>query len=208
MPLILMLIIAAAIAVLVLTDTVTADELLSAVDNNRALTAAVLMAIYIVKGLSLCIPLAPVAFAASQVFEPLTALVLNAFGTAICISVSYCVGRFSKKLTLDSAYDRFPKLARYFRNANENSFAFCFAVHSLHLSMEAQGVMFGLIRTRYTDYLISSMLALLPSMAWYTVLGEEWAVADPRFWMFISLDAVIVIAGMICFKTKIFNKEK
>lgn len=207
LPLIIMLVIAAVVAALVFTGTVTVDELVAAADDNRALTVAVLAAIYIVKGLSLCIPLAPVAIAASQVFDPFPAIVINTCGTALCISISYCVGRFSKKMTLDSAYERFPKLAGYFRNAHENGFAFCFAVHSLHLSMEAQGVMFGLIRTKYADYLFSSMLALLPSMAWYTVLGERWDLADPRFWIFIGLDVIVILAGLCCFKAKIFKKD-
>ena len=206
LPLILMLIVAAVVGFLVLNGTVTVEALMAVADENLFLTLLIVTAVYTVKGLSLCIPLAPVAVGVSQVLSPTTAVIANTIGTAVCISVSYCVGRFSKKLTLDAAYERFPKLAKYFRNAHENGFAFCFAVHSLHLSMEAQGVMFGLIRTRYRDYLPSSMLALLPSMMCYTLIGEVWDLSDPLFLIFLGVDALVVLAGILCFKMKIFKK--
>jgi len=200
-----MLLVAAVVGVLVLNGTMTVGELVTAADRSPALTVTAIILVYIIKGFSLCIPLAPVAIAVSQVFEPLPAVLVNTIGTAVCISVSYCVGRFSKRLTLDAACDRFPKLAKYFRNAHENGFAFCFAVHSLHLSMEAQGVMFGLIRTRYRDYLSSSMIALLPSMICYTLLGSEWDLTDVRFLLFLGIDVLIVLAGLYCFKRKVFR---
>ena len=141
----------------------------------------------------------------SLVFDLKTAMAVNIVGTAICVSVSYLVGRFSKELTFDKAIAKYPKLKKYFDNAGEYSFTFCFALHTLHLSTEAQGVLFGLLRTPYFAYLAGSMLALLPSLAYFTVLGDCFDLTDPMFWAFLAVDLLTVVIGLIYAKRNIID---
>ena len=203
----IMLVIAAIVAALFLTETVTVEQLVSAAEHNTALTVLVIVGLSVLKGVSLCIPFVALTVATSQVFAPLPAVIINFFCTALCITVSYCIGRFSKKISLEDTFRKYPKVSRYFRNAERNGFAFCFAVHAMHLSMEAQGVLFGITRTKYTDYLFSSMLALLPSMLYFTIIGSDWDLTNPLFWWFIGLDVIVVLVGLYLFRTKIFKKE-
>ena len=203
----IMLLIAAVVAALFLTKTVTVDQLISLAQHSKALTVLVIVGLNILKGVSLCIPFAALMFATSQVFAPLPAVIINFFCTALCITVSYCIGRFSKKLSLEDTFKKYPRVSRYFRNATQNGFAFCFAVHAMHLSMEAQGVLFGITRTKYSDYMISSLLALLPSLVYFTLLGSEWDLTNPIFWVFIGIDLIVILTGLYLFRTKIFKKE-
>lgn len=204
-PIIIMLVLIAAVGVLLLTDVLDVDETIAAVRDNKPAALLAILALFAVKGCSMVIPFAAVCIGTSLVFDLKTALAINIIGTAICVSVSYVIGRFSKELTFDKAIAKYPKLKKYFDNAGEYSFTFCFALHTLHLSTEAQGVLFGLLRTPYFAYLAGSMLALLPSLAYFTVLGDNFDLKNPLFWAFLAVDLLTVVIGLIYAKRNIID---
>lgn len=207
LPVLLMLVVAAAAGVLIATGVLQVDKIIAAVNNNKPLAALVIMALFAFKGFS-CIPYAVILLGCSLIFDLPVAILINTAGTVLCISVSYLVGRFSKELTFDGMLEKYPKFKRYFGNAQKSSFTFVFALHSLHLSMEVQGVLFGLLRTPYLPYVGGSMLALLPSMLWYTVLGEDFDLSDIRFWIFVAIDLMTVVLGLIYAKKNIIDGGK
>lgn len=207
LPVLLMLVVAAAAGVLIATGTLQVDKIIAAVNNNKPLAALVIMALFAFKGFS-CIPYAVILLGSSLIFDLPVAILINTAGTVLCISVSYLVGRFSKELTFDGMLEKYPKFKRYFGNAQKSSFTFVFALHSLHLSMEVQGVLFGLLRTPYLPYVGGSMLALLPSMLWYTVLGEDFDLSDIRFWIFVAIDLMTVVIGLVYAKKNIIDGGK
>lgn len=207
LPVLLMLVVAAAAGVLIATGTLQVDKIIAAVNNNKPLAVLVIMALFAFKGFS-CIPYAVILLGCSLIFDLPVAILINTAGTVLCISVSYLVGRFSKELTFDGMLEKYPKFKRYFGNAQKSSFTFVFALHSLHLSMEVQGVLFGLLRTPYLPYVGGSMLALLPSMLWYTVLGEDFDLSDIRFWIFVAIDLMTVVLGLIYAKKNIIDGGK
>lgn len=207
LPVLLMLVVAATAGVLIATGVLQVDKIIAAVNNNKPLAALVIMALFAFKGFS-CIPYAVILLGCSLIFDLPVAILINTAGTVLCISVSYLVGRFSKELTFDGMLEKYPKFKRYFGNAQKSSFTFVFALHSLHLSMEVQGVLFGLLRTPYLPYVGGSMLALLPSMLWYTVLGEDFDLSDIRFWIFVAIDLMTVVIGLVYAKKNIIDGGK
>ena len=207
LPIIIMAVIAAVVGVLLLNGTLQVDRIIAAVDDNRPLAAAVILALFVFKGLS-GLPYAAILVGCSLIFDLPLALAINTVGTLLCISVSYLVGRFSKGLTFDGMMEKYPKFKRYFNNVTNYSFTFCFAMHTLHLSMEVQGVLFGLLRTRYSSYIAGSMLALLPSMVWFTVIGDKFDFTDPLFWVFIGVDLLTVVTGLVYAKKNIIDGGK
>ncbi len=207
LPVLLMLVVAAAAGVLIATGVLQVDKIIAAVNNNKPLAALVILALFAFKGFS-CIPYAVILIGCALIFDLPVAILINTAGTVLCISVSYLVGRFSKELTFDGMLEKHPKFKRYFGNAQKSSFTFVFALHSLHLSMEVQGVLFGLLRTPYLPYVGGSMLALLPSMLWYTVLGENFDLSDIRFWIFVGIDLMTVVLGLVYAKKNIIDGGK
>jgi uncharacterized membrane protein YdjX (TVP38/TMEM64 family) len=204
LPIIVMLVVALTAGILIWLDILHVDQIIAAVNDNRPLALLVILALFAFKGCS-CIPYAVILIGCALIFELPLAIAINTFGTAVCISVSYLIGRFSEGLTLDGVLAKYPKFRRYFANAENYSFTFVFAVHTLHLSTEVQGVLFGLLRTPYWAYLGGSMLALMPSMLVFTVIGDEFDFTNPLFWLFIGIDALMVITGLIYAKKKIID---
>lgn len=84
----------------------------------------------------------------------------------------------------------------------------CFFVHTLHLSTEVQGVLFGLLRTPYWAYIGGSMAALIPSMLIYTVIGDKFDFTNPLFWAFVALDALTVVFGFVYAKKNLIDGGK
>lgn len=207
LPIIIMAIIAAVVGILLLNGTLQVDRIIAAVNDNKPRAAAVILALFVFKGLS-GLPYAAILIGCSLIFDLPLALAINTVGTLICISVSYLVGRFSKGLSFDGMMEKYPKFRRYFNNATNYSFTFCFAVHTLHLSMEVQGVLFGLLRTGYLPYIAGSMLALLPSMVWFTVIGDKFDFTNPLFWVFVGADLLTVVIGLAYAKKNIIDGGK
>lgn len=210
LPIVIMAATVAVVGVLLATDVLRVEDIIAAVEDNKPLAVVVILALFIFKGFS-CLPYAVILIGCSMIFELPTAIAINTVGTLLCISVSYLVGRFSKSLTFDGMMDKYPKFRRYFTNAENYSFTFCFALHTLHLSMEVQGVLFGLLRTRYLTYIAGTMLALLPSMLWSTVIGDSFDFTDPLLWVFLAVDAMTLVLGLVYTKKNIIdggNKKK
>lgn len=207
-PIIIMLAVAAVVGVLLLNGTLEVQELIASVQSNKPVALAVIIALFLLKGCSLGVPYAAILIGCALVFDIVPAVAINTVGTALCISVSYFIGRFSKGLSFEGIMAKYPKFERYFNNATNYSFTFCFAMHTLHLSMEVQGVLFGLLRTPYWAYIGGSMLALLPSMMWFTVIGDQFDFANPLFWLFVGLDVLTVIIGLIYAKRNIIDGGK
>lgn len=205
-PIIVMLCIAAVVGILISRGILNVDDILNTVSGNKTAAFFVLIALFTLKGCSLGILYAPLVFGTAMVFDLIPAVAINILGTALCISMSYLVGRTSKSLTFEKVIEKYPKIERYFKNAHEQSFVTSYVVHSLHLSTEVQGVLFGLIRTPYLAYLASSLTALLPSMLSYTVFGSAWDFKNPLLWVFIALDVLVIVVGLILGKKKILDK--
>jgi uncharacterized membrane protein YdjX (TVP38/TMEM64 family) len=205
LPIVIMLLCAATVGILIACGVLKVDELIAAVDDNRPLAALVILALFAFKGCSF-IPYGVISIGCALIFEMPLAIAINTVGTVLCISVSYLIGRFSKELTFDGVMEKYPKFKRYFHNASQYSFTFCFAVHTLHLSTEVQGVVFGLLRTPYLAYIAGSTLALLPSMLWYTVLGGEFDLKNPLLWVFLGVDLLTMVIGFIYAKKNIIDK--
>ena len=204
LPIALMLVTALTAGILIWLDVLHVDQIIAAVNDNRPLALLVILALFAFKGCS-CIPYAVILIGCSLIFELPLAIAINTLGTALCISVSYLIGRFSKGLSFEGVMEKQPKLRRYFANAGSYSFTFVFFVHTLHLSMEVQGVLFGLLRTPYPAYLGGSMLALMPSMLIFTVIGDKFDFTDPLFWAFVALDALTVLTGFIYAKKNLLD---
>ena len=202
---IIMLALIAVVGVLLLTGVLDVDETIAAVRDNKPAALLAILALFAVKCCSMVIPFAAVCIGTSLVFDLKMAMAINIVGTALCVSVSYLIGRFSKELTFDKAIAKYPKLKKYFDNAGEYGFRFAVARHALHRSAEAQGGRFGVVGTPYFAYLAGSMLALLPSLAFFTVLGDCFDLTDPMFWAFLAVDLLTVVIGLIYAKRNIID---
>lgn len=125
------------------------------------------------------------------------ALAVNGVGTAVCLSISYAMGRFTKTESLESVLDRHPKIKRYFSATQEYGFAMCFAIHMLGLNMEVLGLLLGMLRVDYLTYLAGSWLAIAPGMVCLVIAGNSLDFSSPVFWIFLGINTVLVVCSVV-----------
>lgn len=207
LPLILMLLLAAVVAVLLLTGRLDVEKIIDAVRDNKLAALTVIIALYLLKGFSVGIPYAAIAIGTALVFGIGPAIAINFAGTVLCMTASYVVGRYSKGISFDGVMEKNPKLAPYFRNAGENYFTLCFITHALHLQTEVQGVLYGLVRVPYGVYISATMLAMMPQLLCYTVIGNKLDFTEPLVWVFLVPEAALIITGLIMAKRRILTKK-
>ena len=164
LPVLIMVLCAAIFGVLLATGVMDLDTVPQLVADRPVLAVLVVLGLYVLKGFSGVVVYNALVVVVSMVLPLPAALAVNGVGTAVCLSISYAMGRFTKTESLESVLDRHPKIKRYFSATQEYGFAMCFAIHMLGLNMEVLGLLLGMLRVDYLTYLAGSWLAIAPGM--------------------------------------------
>ena len=202
LPVLIMVLCAAIFGVLLATGVMDLDTVPQLVADRPVLAVLVVLGLYVLKGFSGVVVYNALVVVVSMVLPLPAALAVNGVGTAVCLSISYAMGRFTKTESLESVLDRHPKIKRYFSATQEYGFAMCFAIHMLGLNMEVLGVLFGMMRLNYWSYLASSWLAIMPGMVCFCILGNNLDFRNPVFW------ALLIAAGLLILGALWYTRHK
>ncbi|NLU25445.1 MAG: VTT domain-containing protein [Clostridiales bacterium] len=202
-PILLMVLCAVVFGTLLATGVIDLDTIPDMVQNRPVAAVLLVLLLYAVKGCSAVIIHNALVIVVSLIFDLPAAIILNSVGTAVCLSVSYWVGRFTKTDSLDAQLGKHPKLKRYFDATRSYGFVSCFAIHMLGLNLEVLGVLLGMMHIPYLTYLSSSLIAILPGMICLTIMGGELSLSSPAFWIILAIDIPMILFGFIYTKRKI-----
>ena len=207
-PILIVICCAAVFGTLLMTGVIDLNSIPTLVEHRPVLAVCVVLLFFIIKGLSGVVVYNALVIVVSLIFPLPTALAINGVGTAICLSVSYWIGRRTKTESLESVLDRHPKIKRYFSATQEYGFAMCFAIHMLGLNMEVLGVLFGMMRLNYWSYLASSWLAIMPGMVCFCILGNNLDFRNPVFWALLIADGLLILGALWYTRHKLGQSSK
>lgn len=193
LPVLIMVLCAVIFGVLLATGVMDLDTVPQLVADRPVLAVLVVLGLYVLKGFSGVVVYNALVVVVSLVLPLPAALAVNGVGTAVCLSISYAMGRFTKTESLESVLDRHPKIKRYFSATQEYGFAMCFAIHMLGLNMEV----LGLLRVDYLTYLAGSWLAIVPGMVCLVIAGNSLDFSSPVFWIFLGINTVLVVFSVV-----------
>ena len=114
LPVLIMVLCAAIFGVLLATGVMDLDTVPQLVADRPVLAVLVVLGLYVLKGFSGVVVYNALVVVVSMVLPLPAALAVNGVGTAVCLSISYAMGRFTKTESLESVLDRHPKIKRYF----------------------------------------------------------------------------------------------
>lgn len=200
LPVLIMVLCAAIFGVLLATGVMDLDTVPQLVADRPVLAVLVVLVVlglYVLKGFSGVVVYNALVVVVSMVLPLPAALAVNGVGTAVCLSISYAMGRFTKTESLESVLDRHPKIKRYFSATQEYGFAMCFAIHMLGLNMEVLGLLLGMLRVDYLTYLAGSWLAIAPGMVCLVIAGNSLDFSSPVFWIFLGINTVLVVFSVV-----------
>ena len=202
-PILVMLLCAAVFGILLLTGTINLDSIPQLVDHRPLLAVAVILALYAAKGVSGVILYNALVIVVSLIFPIWQALLVNGIGTAVALSISYCIGSNTKTQNIETLLAKHPKMEKYFKTTQKYGFIACFAIHMIGLSMEVLGVIFGMLHIGFWRYLVSSWLAIIPGMVCFTIAGNHLSIRSPVFWLVLVIDLGLIAFGILYTKNKL-----
>lgn len=197
LPILLMLLCTAGFGILLLTGVLDLNTIPQLVDHRPGLAVAVILALFAVKGISGVVVYNALVVVVSLIFPLPAALAINAVGTALCLSISYWIGRSTRTESLEGLLNKHPKLRKYFAATQEYGFVSCFAIHMLGLNMEVLGLLLGMLRVDYLTYLAGSWLAIAPGMVCLVIAGNSLDFSSPVFWIFLGINTVLVVFSVV-----------
>lgn len=207
-PILVMLLCAALFGTLLFTGVIDLDTIPHLVDHRPILAVAVILALYAAKGFSGVILYNALVIVVSLIFPIWEALLINGIGTAIALSISYCIGSRTKTRHIEDLLVKHPKMQKYFNTTQKYGFVACFAIHMIGLSMEVLGVIFGMLHIGFWRYLVSSWLAIIPGMICFTIAGNHLSIRSPVFWIVLVIDLGLIAFGILYTRKKVVSKEE
>ena len=159
-------------------DQLTLRFIVNTISSHPSVSALVLLALYIVKSLSLFFPVVLLYMSSGLIFTPAEAIGLNILGIWLASTITYYIGRFFGASQVNKIYLRYPKVKRLINLQNKNEFFYTFVLRiSGIVPMELGAIILGALGPAYRPYIFGSLLGLLPSMLAFTLLG--YMISDP-----------------------------
>ena len=189
----------------------TIADFISMTKNNSLITALAVIVAFVIKSFVIFMPYAVIAITAMALMDFPIALAAVIVGTVVNISIPYFTGRLTKDDWIQKILDKFPK-ARPYYEMTDNLFLLSFTLRAMNLSNEGLGLLFGSAGLKYIPYLISSLIAIMPSAVSYIILGKDLNIIEsltsPIFWGAIVIDIIMVAVMTVYFKKKRKAEEK
>lgn len=183
----------------------TMADFISMTKDNSLITALAVIAAFVIKSFVIFMPYAVIAITAMALMDFPVALAAVIIGTLVNISIPYFTGRFTKDDWIQKILDKFPA-ARPYYEMTDNLFLLSFTLRAMNLSNEGLGLLFGSAGLKYVPYLISSLIAIMPSAISYIIVGKDMnlieSLSSPIFWGAIVIDIIMVAVMTLYFKKK------
>ncbi|MBQ3149969.1 MAG: VTT domain-containing protein [Clostridia bacterium] len=174
------------------------------IESASSVTAAALMvlAVYGVKSVVFVIPASLIYLSVGMAFETPLALLINALGIMIEITLSYLLGRFlggekvEAMLKGKKGYGLLEKLK------SKGKYAFVFLLRFLSFPIDFGSLFFGASGFSFVSYFFMSLLGILPRVLLMTVLGYGIYELIPTKYILIAVLCAVptAVIGVIAAK--------
>lgn len=182
LPILMMLLCAAGFGALLLTGVIDLNTVPQLVEHRPVLAVLVILALFIAKGFSGVVVYNALVVVVSLILPLPAALAISGVGTALCLSISYWMGRSTRTDSLEGLLSRHPKLNKYFTATQQYGFVFCFTIHMMRLN--------------FWTYLSASWLSIAPGMVCLCILGNNLDFKSPVFWAMLALNLVLLLGSL------------
>ena len=203
LPLLVMLLIAGGAVAFILTrGSIGVQELLAWSPENKWLAALAALAAYALKSQTVVVPYALIATAVGLIFDLPAALAVNTLGSVVCISLPYLTGRGSDGVLVDALLARQPRMRAFYEANRRHLFLVSLVLRVANLSNDILGLVFGSLKMKYWEYLLSSLVGILPAMVLYTVLGNDLDPFSAPVLICFGVDVASIAAAFLLLRVR------
>ena len=162
--------------------SLTAEGIAAWTPEQSWLAAAVLLALYVLKGLTAALPITVLEAASGLLFPLPAALAANAWGVTVAQAGPYLLGR-RQRGSLAALTARYPRLSALETGPAGGRQVFLLRLAGV-LPGDLLSLYLGAAGTPWRAYFAGGLLGTFPRMLSATVLGSAlWNLGGLRFWM-------------------------
>lgn len=189
---------------------VTVESILKFTPDRLYLAALVFMGLYMLKSLSVVIPLVLLYVAVGRTFPIPVAILVNAVGLTIGSTISYLIGRFSGQDLVNNLIIRYPKAERISVLRKENEWIFTFILRIVNIiPYDIGSIVLGSFRIKYRRFILISLMTKLPGIIAQTFLGAtSQNMGSIGFWASISATVLITLGYYMIYRWYSGNNTK
>lgn len=198
----MLLIAGGAVAFILTRGSIGVQELLAWSPENKWLAALAALAAYALKSQTVVVPYALIATAVGLIFDLPAALAVNTLGSVVCISLPYLTGRGSDGVLVDALLARQPRMRAFYEANRRHLFLVSLVLRVANLSNDILGLVFGSLKMKYWEYLLSSLVGILPAMVLYTVLGNDLDPFSAPVLISFGVDVASIAAAFLLLRAR------
>lgn len=163
-------------------DDLSAEGLARLAPENRWLAAAVMLALFALKSVSIVV-YSGLLYAASGLLFPLpAAIAVNLAGSLVMATVPYFLGRRAGGAAVEAILDKYPRAAFIRRRRGSSDLLFSYLARMVRLPSDVVSLFMGAAGVGYRGYLAGSLLGLLPGAVIFPIIGTSAQdVRSPEF---------------------------
>ena len=187
----------------------SAENIVASSPAQLSLSIGIILLYYILKSFIVIVPVLVVQVAAGLLFPLPIAIPVNLAGLVITLSISYIMGRFTGRTTVEKIIARYPKSAVIQTIPRKNEFFFCFIIHSLCIfPMNMIGMFVGALSITYKNYIIGAFLGSMIRVISVTVMGSAVTKpSSPTFILSLVVTLIVSLTSYLLYKRKEKNSS-
>lgn len=177
----------------------TPDDIFAFTGGNVFFEIGIILLIYAVKSILFFIPVAFIYILTGNLFSPLYSILLNILGISLTLTLTFFLGRLLGKDFVEKIISR-NKKAKKFMEDTDKSNVTLFALRASGIfPVELISLVCGCSGYGYWSFLGLSLLAMVPTLIPFSIMGE--ALRDPlsKEFMLPFLIALVMMAGSLVF---------
>lgn len=188
-------------------DDFAVESIVAGVPANRILAAAVMLALFALKSLSI-VMYAGLLYAANGVlFSIPIAILVNLAGSFIMVSLPYWIGKRNGSAAAEAILRKYPKAERVRKLRADNDFIFAYLARMVGLPSDVVSLYMGAVNVEYGKYVVGSLLGFLPHMIIYPIIGMS--IRDTHSTAFVaSVCAELVYITLTATAYLVYRKRK
>lgn len=185
----------------------TLDSLISYSPQNKILAALFMFGLYALKSISVFFPIILIQIAAGFLFPAPIALLVNLIGAIIDFTLPYYIGMFTGADAAERKISQNEKIKRFIEKQQKHEFFLTFFLRVIScLPSDLVSMYLGMLKFRFGQYMISSMLGALPGIIPATFMGRS--ITDPMSAEFITAVSITLFCSLVSILAfYIYNKK-
>lgn len=182
-------------------EDLTLERILTYTPAKPLLAAAVLLAFFAVKSLSVFLYSGILYIAAGILFPLPAAIAVNVLGTAVMVTLPYFLGRALGSRAVQYILRRWPKASVLRELRRGNDFFFVLIIRLLGIfSSDAVSAYMGAVGVAYRVYLPACLLGFLPTCVLFPIMGQSITdVHSPQFLIAAGIELTAALLSGIVF---------